>query len=63
MDMFYNMTFKRKFAVNFFKDLKFEIAKMSFSKDWVNLKTGDPYPKLFEKGKVTEKIKNSCFSV
>lgn len=63
MDMFYNMTFKRKFAVNFFKDLKFEIAKMSFSKDWINLKTGDPYPKLFEKGKVTEKIKNGCFSV
>lgn len=36
--------FRRKFSVNFHRDLTLKMGEMSFFKDWVNDTRGDPYP-------------------
>lgn len=63
MSLFYDMNFKRKFSVNLFKNLKFEMAKMTFTKDFVSTLRGDLYPKLFENGNISETIEKGCYMV
>ena len=46
MTNLHNMKFKRKFSVNFFKNLKLPLSEMSFFKDFINDTRGDPYPLL-----------------
>lgn len=41
---FSKVVFKRRFALNMYKDHKLMLGKMSFSKDFVNDLRGDPYP-------------------
>lgn len=58
------MKFRRKFSVVNFKNLKYKLGEMSFSKDWVTeTKRGDPYP-ILEKGEgITEKTGNGRYLV
>lgn len=39
-----NILFKRRFAVNFHGNLRLKMGEMSFYKDFVNDRRGDPYP-------------------
>ena len=56
MNSLCNMNFKRKFSVNLFKNTKLALAKMTFTKDWVNTDRGNAYPLINSVGKVDEKI-------
>ena len=50
------MKFRRKFSVVKFKNLKYALGEMSFSKDWVTeVKRGDPYPILEKDEGIAEK--------
>ena len=40
------LNFKRKFSVNFRRDLKLELSRMSFSSDFLDLKRGNLYPPI-----------------
>jgi len=46
MENLHEMKFRRLFSVNFYKNLKLKLAEMSFCKDFVSDKRGDPYPLL-----------------
>ncbi len=58
-----NMTFRRKFSVNLYKNLRLPLGEMSLCKDWVNDKRGNPYPGIFRDGDVFEKIENARYKV
>lgn len=51
-----DMTFHRRFSLNFYKNLKLKLGEMSFTKDFVNTTRGDLYPILDKSGVYTEKI-------
>ncbi len=55
--------FKRKFAISMYKDLSFELARMSFAKDFVNDGRGDPYPILGKSEGCAELVENGAFRV
>lgn len=55
--------FKRKFAISMYKDLSFELARMSFSKDFVGDSRGDPYPLLEKSEGCVERVEKGCFHV
>ena len=40
----HEMKFRRKFSVNFYKNLKLKLGEMSFYKDFINDRRGDLYP-------------------
>ncbi len=46
MKTLWEMEWKRKFSVNFYKNLKLKLAEMSFFKDFLHDRRGDPYPSL-----------------
>ncbi len=56
MNALENMTFKRKFCVNLFKNTKLLLAKMTFTKDWLTTDRGNAYPLISSSGTVDEKI-------
>ena len=58
-----NVTFKRRFSVNFYRNLSIPMSEMSFHKDWINTNCGDPYPVLQLDGKVSESIENGEYSL
>lgn len=53
---FESMTFKRKFCVNLFKNTKLNLAKMTFTKDWITTDRGNAYPVMESSGNVEEAI-------
>lgn len=56
------LNFKRKFSVNFRKNLKLELSKMSFSSDFTNMKRGNLYPTL-ELQDCEESLANGIYTV
>ena len=58
---FSNTVFKRKFALNMYKDKKLLLGKMSFAKDFVNDTRGNPYPLLRKDDGCTEQISNGLY--
>lgn len=61
MNTIYDMTFKRKFSVNLYKNIKLMLAQMDCFKDWISNKQGDPYPILSKEGEVRESIADCCY--
>ena len=58
------MKFRRKFSVVKFKNLKYALGEMSFSKDWVTeTKRGDPYPILEKEEGIIEKTGNGRYLI
>ena len=57
-----NMIGKRLFSLNFYKDLRLPLGKMSFTKDFVNEKRGDIYPVIEKTGQSLEKICGGKYS-
>ena len=60
---FSRTVFRRKFAVNMYKDKKMLLAEMSFAKDFVRDTRGDPYPLLQKDETGTENIENGLYTV
>ncbi len=61
--MLIDKKFRRAFSVNFYKNLKYPLGEMSFYKDWVNTKRGDPYPLISRSEGVTETVLGGRYSV
>ena len=58
----HEMDFKRRFSVNFYKNLTLKLGEMSFSKDFVKeKKRGDLYPVLDAAPSSYEEIRNHCW--
>ena len=58
-----DLSFKRKFSVNFRRDLTLELAKMSFSSDFSDPTRGDLYPAIFKADDTEESLENAVYSV
>lgn len=54
---------KRLFSLNFYKDLRLPLGKMSFSKDFVNENRGDIYPIIEKSTEACEKVSGGKYSV
>lgn len=63
MKPWHETTFKRKFSIHFYKNLKLRLGEMSLAKDWATTARGDPYPNLLKKGSVQEKISSGTYWV
>jgi len=50
------MVFRRKFAVNLYKSLRFPLGEMSLYSQWLNSDRGDPYPVIDKSGAVKEAV-------
>ena len=50
------MVFRRKFAVNLYKNLRFPLGEMSLYAHWLDSERGDPYPALTRDGEVMENV-------
>ena len=50
------MVFRRKFAVNLYKNLRFPLGEMSLYAKWLDSDRGDPYPVLTKDGAVKETV-------
>ena len=50
------MTFRRKFSVNLYKNLRMPLGEMSLYTDWVNSKRGDTYPIISNDGELYEEV-------
>lgn len=61
--MLIDKKFRRSFSVNFHKNLKYPLGEMSFYKDWVNNKRGDPYPLISRSEGVCETVLGGRYSV
>ncbi len=61
MNDIYNMTFKRKFALNLYKNLKFTLNTMTFTSDFINGNNENMYPVLSVKGSANELIKDGKY--
>lgn len=59
----HSMVFKRRFAVNYYKNLKLQLGGMSFTTDFVNSTRGDMYPILEKSGTVRESLEKGCYCV
>ncbi|MBQ8409449.1 MAG: hypothetical protein IJY39_11375 [Clostridia bacterium] len=69
----HEMTFKRRFSVNFHGNLKLKTGEMSFHKDYINDRRGDPYPLIGGThygcgsegfgGSVKESVRNGTYTV
>jgi len=58
--MLHEKTFHRLFSVNFYKDLKLHLGKLSFTKDFVNEKKGDIYP-IINQNNAEERIEDNRY--
>lgn len=58
------MVFRRKFAVNLYKNLRFPLGEMSLYSQWLDSARGDPYPLLKKAGEPKESITDdACYRV
>lgn len=55
--------FKRKFSLSMYKNLKFRMSEMSFSKDFATDDKGDLYPILEKSDDLKEEIKSNLYAV
>ena len=56
--------FKRRFSINYYRNLTLKLGEMSFFKDWVNAAgRGDPYPTTYSSGSFTERTGDSKYTV
>ena len=73
MDL-HSITFKRRFSVNYYGNLRLKCGEMSFYKDYINDRRGDPYPLMGGThygtganerfgGTVEETVLNNCYTV
>ena len=60
---FSDMTFKRQFSLNFRKNLKVAMSKMTFTSSFTDTVRGDLYPIIEKQGNVAENICSSVYSV
>ena len=58
-----DVTFRRKYSVNPYKNLTLKLYEMSMFKDWVNDKRGDPYTVLAKEGDIFERIADASYIV
>ena len=58
-----NIEFKRLFALNFYKNLRLNLAQMSLGKDFVTGKNGDPYPLLYKTENAVEELIRHTYTV
>ncbi|MBR5307369.1 MAG: hypothetical protein IKU43_01245 [Clostridia bacterium] len=56
------LQFKRKFAMNFYKNLRLDLGCMSLSKDFVNDKRGDMYPITENYGEISETVCDGMYT-
>ncbi|MBE6570829.1 MAG: hypothetical protein E7656_01095 [Ruminococcaceae bacterium] len=63
MEKIENMIGKRLFSLNFYKDLKLPLGKMSLTKDFVNETRGDIYPVIESSDGLCEKVSGGKYSV
>jgi hypothetical protein len=54
---FSDMTFVRKFSMNFYKNLKIPTAKMTFTSDFTDTERGDLYPIIKKDAGLTEYVR------
>lgn len=56
--------FKKRFCVNYYRNLTLPMGEMSFHKNWVTAgKRGDPYPLVKSVGDVTETVASERYSL
>ena len=55
--------FKRKFSLSFYKNLQLKLAEMSFYKDFISDKCGDPYPILEKSENCLESVEQNAYVV
>jgi len=60
MENLHKMKFRRLFSVNFYKNLKLKLGEMSFYKDFVNDRRGDPYS-LIENIRCNERVEGGYY--
>ncbi|MBQ4193684.1 MAG: hypothetical protein II650_05445 [Clostridia bacterium] len=60
---FEEMTFRRRFAVNFYKNKRLTLSEMRFSRDFPHTDRGDPYPLLFSDEDFTESAGGGLYTV
>ncbi|MBR6789268.1 MAG: hypothetical protein IKM31_00205 [Oscillospiraceae bacterium] len=53
--------FRRRFSINFYRNLTLKMGEMSFFKDWVGDDRGDPYPLMA--GKADETVGQGIYTV
>lgn len=58
-----NVEFKRKLSATLFKNLKLNLAQMSFFKDFVNDKRGDLYPILYKSDNCSESVEHNVYKI
>lgn len=58
-----NTVFRRRFALNMYKDMEISLGQMSFSKDFVKDKRGDPYPLSEISDGASEAVANGVYRV
>ncbi|MBQ9773505.1 MAG: hypothetical protein IJW30_02470 [Clostridia bacterium] len=57
----YDVKFRRRFSVNLYRNLRLDMGKMSFFKNWVTDRRGDPYPVLQRSGDVQETVGQGAY--
>lgn len=60
---FSDMTFRRQFSLNFRKNLKVAMSKMTFTSSFTDTVRGDLYPIIEKDGEITENVSSSVYSV
>lgn len=59
-----NANFKKRFSINFYRNLKLPMGEMSFHKDWLNTDgRGDPYPLTANDGVLCEALGGERYTV
>lgn len=57
------LMFKRRFAVNFYKNLRLNLGRMCFANDFVNSTRGDMYPIIEKNGEISETVSCGKYTV
>ena len=57
------LNFRRCFSLNPYRRLKLDISEMSFSKDFISDKRGDPYPLLETEGDISESVSGGIYTL
>ncbi len=55
--------FRRKAALNLYKNPTLTLSKMTFTSDFVSMKSGDMYPIIEKRGDCVEKVSQNAYSV
>ncbi|MBQ9131170.1 MAG: hypothetical protein IJX62_01690 [Clostridia bacterium] len=57
------ITFRRRFSVNLYRNLRLKMGEMSFYKNWVEDRRGDPYPVLSREGAPVEQVERGTYRI